>query len=409
MDYKINENCVLVLKCNDERNFLDVAVQEVEDIYGVYLKEYKTEFSRNENHVYSIDDFENIIYFFNKVDSNILAKTNKFNKQYAVKLDEAWGNNFAYIDYLKEYIDLVTQNPEISKIEIFNAICTAINKNYNPEINFSKYINGFIEYCYYSLEILCKISNLNHQTEKNKEDSTILFTSHRKKGFQKDNPIKVGEDLIINIDTNFAYGKNSYFVITVLYKNIEIISTALFKEISTFNYYYNFKPDNSEWSNALDIVKNIANVYIQDTEYFNNELILKDFNERLSFCENLIDNETIEINNQRLFPKKINLNTERLLFKSYKISHLYSIYNTFIQSDKKIITKDWETRVEKLIEKLKDKLNTELEIINAELVEKEAFEKTIENKLNLLHYSFSNSNLKFDSKKISEYLEEFNS
>jgi large subunit ribosomal protein L3 len=41
MDYKINENCVLVLKCNDERNFLDVAVQEVEDIYGVYLKEYK--------------------------------------------------------------------------------------------------------------------------------------------------------------------------------------------------------------------------------------------------------------------------------------------------------------------------------------------------------------------------------
>ena len=78
MDYKINENCVLVLKCNDERNFLDVAVQEVEDIYGVYLKEYKIEFSRNENHVYTIDDFENIICFFNKVDSNILVKTNKF-------------------------------------------------------------------------------------------------------------------------------------------------------------------------------------------------------------------------------------------------------------------------------------------------------------------------------------------
>jgi hypothetical protein len=409
MDYKINENCVLVLKCNDERNSLDVAVQEVEDIYGVYLKEYKTEFSRNENHVYTIDDFENIIYFFNKVDSNILAKTNKFNKQYAVKLDEAWGNNFAYIDYLKEYIDLVTKNPEISKIEIFNAICTAINKNYNPEINFSEYIKGFIEHCYYSLEILCKISNLNHQTEKNKEDSTILFTSYRKKGFKKDNLIKVGEDLIINIDTNFAYGKDSYFVITVLYKNIEIISTALFKEISTFNYYYNFKPDNSEWSNALDIVKNIANVYIQDTEYFNNELIIKDFNERLSFCENLIDNETVEINNQRLFPKKINLNTERLLFKSYKISHLYSIYKTFIKSDKTILTKDWETRVEKLVEKLKGKLNAELEIINDELVEKEIFEKNIENKLDLLHYSLNNSNLKFDSKKISEYLEEFNS
>jgi hypothetical protein len=281
MDYKINENCVLVLKCNDERNSFDVAVQEVEDIYGVYLKKYKTEFSRNENHVYTIDDFENIIYFFNKIDSNILAKTNKFNKQYAVKLDEAWGNNFAYIDYLKKYIDLVTKNPEISRIQIFNAICTALNKNYNPEINFSGYIKGFIDHCYYSLEILCKISNLNHQTEKNKEDSTILFTSHRKKGFQKDNPIRVGEDLIINIDTNFAYGKDSYFVITVLYKNIEIISTTLFKEISNFNYYYYFKPDNSEWSNALDIVKNIANVYIQDTEYFNNELIIKDFNERL--------------------------------------------------------------------------------------------------------------------------------
>jgi len=409
MDYKINENCLLLLKCNDERNVLDVVVQEVEDIYGVYLKEYKTEFSRSDNHVYTIDDFENIIHFFNRIGFNISTNTKKFNKEYAVKLSEAWGNNFPYIDYIKVYLDLVTKNPEISKIEIFNEICIAINNNYKPEINFSEYIKGFIDHCYYSLEILCKISNLNHQTEKNKEDSTILFTSHRKKGFQKDNPIRVGEDLIINIDTNFAYGKNSYFVITVLYKNIEIISTALFKEISTFNYYYDFKPDNSEWSNALDIVKNIANVYIQDTEYFNNELILKDFDERLSFCEDLVDNETIEINNQRMFQKKIDLNIERLLFKSYKISHLYSIYNTFIKSDKNILTKDWETRVEKLIEKLKDKLNVELEIINAALVEKEAFEKTIENKLDSFHYSLSNSSLKTDSKKISEYLEEFNS
>lgn len=411
---KYNKNCLLVLRCNDERNLLDVEVQEVEDIYGIYLDKYKAEFARSENHVYTIEDFENIIHLFNELDTNILLiNTKNFPKKHLERLDKEETNYFVFFDYLKDYINLVNANLEVPRVEIFNKICLDINADYNSKLDFSQYIKGFIEYCYYALERLCKISNFDCQYEKNKNDSNILYTSHRKKGFQKETPIEIEDNLTISIHTNFGYEKSSYLFVSMKYKNVDIIPTYLFnttippKNKKKQIYIKDFKVDDKEWLNVLTFIKDILNLIISNKAQFINEYIIKDFNERLSFCENLIDNETIVINELRKYEKNRNLDIERLLFKSYKISHLYSIYNTFIKDDKNVITEDWEIRVEKLIEKIRTKLKIGLEIANDELIEKKNSKEIVENNQQSFFYSFITSYLESDLKKIAEYIEEF--
>ena len=84
-----------------------------------------------------------------------------------------------------------------------------------------------------------------------------------------------------------------------LKKPLPIINNAKPKNKKKQIYIKDFKVDDKEWLNVLTFIKDIVNMIISNNAQFKNEYIIKDFNERLLFCENLIDNETIVINELR--------------------------------------------------------------------------------------------------------------
>lgn len=105
------------------------------------------------------------------------------------------------------------------------------------------------------------------------KDKSVLAFSHRIRGWA--NPkFNITENLSVDIKTNFGYGKSSYFLLVINFKNLDIIPFAEWIEYKFINkndilfYTKKFKLVNTEWYECMKFVKYSCNLSIEDEKKF---------------------------------------------------------------------------------------------------------------------------------------------
>ncbi len=109
----------------------------------------------------------------------------------------------------------------------------------------------------------------------NKYNDKLIAYSHRKGGWQTFD-WKFNEDIKFVVSTNFGYGSNSYFELSIYYKGIKLAPYsklvkyryANFTSITSHTYEYHLVY--SEWNNLIDDALNFYNAVVnkQDNHIF---------------------------------------------------------------------------------------------------------------------------------------------
>lgn len=128
-------------------------------------------------------------------------------------------------------------------------------------------------------------------------DDSVRAYSFRIRGFNSIDFI-LNEDFTIKMGTNFGYGKNSYFQMTLKYKNISIIpySSIIFYSISNKISFHNFTRQynliESEWRNCFNFTVEVINEFYTDNrEVFIHKHITNSLEEMLSLLEVVVKNK----------------------------------------------------------------------------------------------------------------------
>ncbi len=156
--------------------------------------------------------------------------------------------------------------------------------------------------------------------ECNNNDDTVFAFSHQEKGFL-DPAFKLGDDFNVIYKTNFGYGMSSYFYTCIQYKGIDIIPYSdliKFKYANTskiIKYTRNHELENSSWSEAFDLTKNLFNHSVIKPTTFVNEWIINECKEMVSGLEYLLNkNNDHEIKERELLEFKGEKISGSLLF-----------------------------------------------------------------------------------------------
>lgn len=167
---------------------------------------------------------------------------------------------------------------------------------------------------------------------------------------RKSNRFHITDNVEIIVESNFAYGRSSYFRCILTYHGVKILSYA-----SYVHYYYAkmkdicrctraYENSRSEWTNIFDFVVRTVNLIRQDPKGFEQTFIIKEVNEMVErlreICEkpeiviNKLKNKTNQISEGysfvRNFKTKNTVNNATLGFVS-KIDHdedveLFAVY-----------------------------------------------------------------------------------
>ena len=143
----------------------------------------------------------------------------------------------------------------------------------------------------------------------------------------------INEDIKITVDTNFGYGRSSYFLVQLRYKGIDILPFSHF-----VNYYYADKRDiarytrrynecNSSWDYAFEFVENVTNKAGSDECNFVNEFIRNEVNEMMSglrsisanpsaYMDKMVSSKNLENPSHYLSVRNIS-DDEIIKFKAY--------------------------------------------------------------------------------------------
>lgn len=119
-----------------------------------------------------------------------------------------------------------------------------------------------------------------------KEDFVLAF-SHKKIGWSK-RPHNLTPDFSVQIDTNFGYGRSSYFFSKLTYKKIDLIPFSEWVEYRYANFFeiirYTAKYDlrNECWHQAMEFCRDACNLSLSDETMFVEKYIVSE-------CEKMVN------------------------------------------------------------------------------------------------------------------------
>jgi len=216
-----------------------------------------------------------------------------------------------------------------------NSLYISINKNRNL-------CNHFIHDFLYSYFIKTAYEECNSKTE-------IKAYSHRRVGWSC-YKYKLNDILSVEIATNFGFGFSSYFTLTLLYDDIEIIPYSrlvLYHYTNTcqlIKYTREYNVNDYSWIMALDFVRDVTNDFLDNghKSFISNYVI--------SECEKLVEilpqyliNDTFNLSenkNGTIFHRvdefeKVKLSgIELMLFRGEKISGAVDFTDSIIKLNK---------------------------------------------------------------------------
>lgn len=139
-----------------------------------------------------------------------------------------------------------------------------------------KYIEKFIS----AVENSMAAINYELTLLKLKSDPNVVAYSSDQKGWSNFNFLKISDNVGIKVKTNFCYGRSSYFNVTIIYKDIPIVSYS-----DLVQYYYaravniiqctrSFTRKRESWMPALRFAVDCANKAKKDPQEFIRSYIL---------------------------------------------------------------------------------------------------------------------------------------
>lgn len=169
---------------------------------------------------------------------------------------------------------------ELSKKTDFNQ--DEFNKDLKSELTQAEnelredYISDFID----ALEEAKYALNYEMSLIKLKEQDGVVAYSSDQKGWSNFNFLKISDNVGIKVKTNFCYGRSSYFNVTIIYKDIPIVSYS-----DLVQYYYaravdiiqctrSFTRKRESWMPALRFAVDCANKAQKDPQDFIRSYIL---------------------------------------------------------------------------------------------------------------------------------------
>lgn len=322
---------------------------------------------------------------------------------------------------VEEIIDFLKENEELNQLNNFYRYCDKLDGKYqsftaNKEDYLKNILNqlNFIYFNYSSPKDKKKkdekIKDLKNEIEKMFirwqkaysinacyntciKDNDILSFSHRISGWS--NPIyHLTKYFSLKFQTNFGYGKSSYFFLVLKYKNILITpfsewieyDVADFSEIVRYTQKYIL--ENKSWLEAMEYAKEACNISINQETKFVKKYIIEECEKMVNGLEKILFAKEINVKDKDDEKIKINKKGEALIdFRAEKISGALDFVSKLYELENIICVDDYIKRIENCNIKLKPYLINEIERLPIKIYDLKCERDFLEKELMYLYES----------------------
>ena len=135
-----------------------------------------------------------------------------------------------------------------------------------------------------------------------KADKANVMYSTEMIGWTKFN-YSINKNVDVNFKSNFCYGKSAYFHITLIYKDVEILSYQKLVQYYHAKMYdfidctESYKPERHNWKTALSFVVDQANWAVEDEDAFVQKWIIDGTNEMVHGLNEILNTPNTVIDN----------------------------------------------------------------------------------------------------------------
>ncbi len=242
-------------------------------------------------------------------------------------------------------------------------------------LNFKKSIQCLKSNICSDLDLWMKAISIDKAYIKCKTNSDVIIFSHRIIGWS--NPIyQLTSNFSVEIKTNFGYGKSSYFLTKLKYKNIEItpFSEWIEYEYAKFNeiirYTKKHRIENKSWSEAINFCLESCNLSLKDEKIFVEKYIILECEKMVTGLEKILNSSEFSFKNEANRIYSMNKSGSDLIeFRGEKITggiDFISKIQEFIDIED---MSQFIDRIENCNNELLPLLENEVPILEAKLIE----------------------------------------
>lgn len=225
---------------------------------------------------------------------------------------------------------------ELSKEK--NFILRAFNVEWKEELQdvenqlIQEYINLFID----AIEQAIPAINYEYTVNKLKETYDVSAYSSDQKGWSNFKFLKVSDDIDVQVKTNFCYGNSSYFIVTIIYKGINLVPYSFLvtyynaRAVDIIRGTRSYKRCRASWRPALEFAAKCANDAKENPQEFIYEYLLSEISVLVGRLSDLVNNpdsfigSMVKFRNQNYEDVTLNhiedLNFDSMLIKDDELS-----------------------------------------------------------------------------------------
>lgn len=250
------------------------------------------------------EDFDNNIFLYKNMFYYEYIKLDLLKKGYYIYHHET--NNF---NKIFQYVFYSNRRFIATPFYTKNYI---IKKSFDEFMSVNK--NLILDFCSYILYWIRAYKLNTSIRDFYKNNKNCISFSHRYQGWSQPS-FKISDDLTAEFHTNFGYGNSSYFCLTLIYKDIKIVSFTdwinypianagqILQYTKKFHDVYNRnknidKVNNNQWSIAMDYLKNACNSYLIGERNFVEKYVVESLNNMISELNSILKIKISDFNHK---------------------------------------------------------------------------------------------------------------
>jgi len=351
---EINEEALVVLRNNTIPNQIEIDYVDIEKHFEnkmLYLEQICDDAET------TLDD---LLKFLKE--NHVLDELNGWYK-YCKELNDR------YVEFEADY-----QHSVQKLIEIKNNIDDSLKKNPESYDENKKAIESVKERFKNDYELWIKAYSIHKTYGICKRDESIILFSHRTSGYS--NPVyQLTPNFSVEINTNFGYGRSSYFYTKLKYKNIDItpFSDWINYRIAQFSELIRYTKShalyNHYWLEAVEFAKDACELSIADERKFVEKYIIDECEEMAQGLEDFFIKDTFSFKGILDKMYEVSMKGHVLIdFRGEKISGALDFIDKIIEFDKVASIQTFIKRIVKINKKMKPILEAEPPLIKKTLL-----------------------------------------